>query len=297
MSLRNIGSGIGVCQGWGVRAGLPDRSRALSRGRVSDPDARPVHPGRRRRPMAGGDPRPRAIPYYREIADAISQREPDHGRAPLLRPDRRSAHDHPLHAGAARPRRRRRGDSVHQRRSELVPGSRRAALTRSRTAAASAAIWRTISPAGRACTSSWACPAHRLNASASPCAARGGAQRARDVVDLRVGDRRDARCSAMNRLTIPRAGRPVNARVTRVGRRSASTARCASAVPASGASISAVPTWAALAPAHSTAASAAPSAIPPVATSGSGVARATTRSSASSPIPPSSEPSSTNPPR
>ena len=73
----------------------------------------------------------------------------------------------------------------------------------------------------------------------------------------------------MNLLTIPRASRPENARVRRVGIGSVRISRWAWAVSASGVSISAVPIWAAAAPAHSTAATAAPVAIPPLAISGS----------------------------
>jgi hypothetical protein len=49
----------------------------------------------------------------------------------------------------------------------------------------------------------------------------------------------------MNRLTIPRARRPVKARVSAVGASAANAARCTSLVPASGVSIRAEPTCAA----------------------------------------------------
>ena len=134
--------------GWGVRAGLLRTRRPLSRGRVPA-QTRDLYIPAGDVGLWQGAIRDRTIRSPRDRARDLPARA-DHGRAPLLRPDRRSAHDHPIHAGAARPRRRRRGDSVDQRRSALVPGSRRAALTRSRTAAAPAAISRTISPAGRA---------------------------------------------------------------------------------------------------------------------------------------------------
>ena len=72
----------------------------------------------------------------------------------------------------------------------------------------------------------------------------------------------------MKRLRMPRASRPLNARVSAVGASDASASRCACDVPASGARMNAVPTWAARAPSASTAWTAAAVAIPPVATSG-----------------------------
>src|SRR5438270_513086 len=58
----------------------------------------------------------------------------------------------------------------------------------------------------------------------------------------------------MNRLTIPRAGLPVNARVTAVGAWLAIAFRWTADVPASGHRRNAVPIWPALAPAASDAA-------------------------------------------
>ena len=61
ISLRNVGSGIGVCQGWVVRAGLstfPCRAGARAAGGLPRPDARPLHPGRRHRHVAGGASQP-----------------------------------------------------------------------------------------------------------------------------------------------------------------------------------------------------------------------------------------------
>ena len=94
--------------------------------------------------------RDRDDPGHREIADAISQREPM--TVELMYSDQ---------VGAQRtitrytlvplsPDSEDEANRFHQHRPELVSGSRRAALTRARTAAASAAISRTISPAGRA---------------------------------------------------------------------------------------------------------------------------------------------------
>ena len=57
----------------------------------------------------------------------------------------------------------------------------------------------------------------------------------------------------MKRLRMPRASRPLNARVSAVGVSVASASRCACDVPASGARMNAVPTWAARAPSASTA--------------------------------------------
>ena len=82
---------------------------------------------------------------------------------------------------------------------------------------------------------------------------------------------------------MPRAWRPVKARVRRVGVRPASAARCAGAVPASGQRMKAVPICAACAPAHRTAATAPPEAIAPEATSGRSVCAPTSCSSASRP--------------
>ncbi len=111
MSLRNVGAGIGVCQGWGVCAGLTRTNL---------------------------DHFPEA-----EFRTWIAQgrADPALGKKPGICPS-----FFPRRHGSGRKR----------------------ALTPARTARACAAISRTISPAGRACTSSWACPAHRLNASASP---------------------------------------------------------------------------------------------------------------------------------
>src|SRR3954469_23259705 len=87
----------------------------------------------------------------------------------------------------------------------------------------------------------------------------------------------------MKRLTMPRARRPVNARVSAVGALVPSRSRCAGFVPASGASMKAVPACAAAAPAARAAATACASMRPPVAISGSLVTAAARRSSVRSP--------------
>jgi len=76
MSLRNVGSGIGVCQGWGVRAGL-------TRNTVDHLPEDELRAQTRDLYIPAGDTglwqgaiRDRDDPSYREIADAISQREP-----------------------------------------------------------------------------------------------------------------------------------------------------------------------------------------------------------------------------
>ena len=86
-----------------------------------------------------------------------------------------------------------------------------------------ASTCRTTSAAGSSGASSWACPAQRLISSASPrsrAAARTGAVRWWSS-GYAAGA---SSCSARKRFTIPRAGLPVNARVSRVspGRASAS---------------------------------------------------------------------------
>ena len=78
----------------------------------------------------------------------------------------------------------------------------------------------------------------------------------------------------MKSLTIPRARRPLNARVMAVVPGRVSAWRCGALVPASGQRMNAVPICAATAPAASDAAMPGPSAIPPEATSGSSVTAA-----------------------
>ena len=90
----------------------------------------------------------------------------------------------------------------------------------------------------------------------------------------------------MKRFSIPRAVRPVNARVRAVGPRSRSASLCAGEVAASGVSMNAVPSWAAAAPAASTAATPWPVAMPPVATSGRSLTARTSWRSASRPTSP-----------
>ena len=80
--------------------------------------------------------RERSDPDHDEVAARDLPARADHGRAPLLRPGRRAAHDHPVHAGADSPRRRRRGEPVRsapagtgiwiaQGRADPIEGSRR----------------------------------------------------------------------------------------------------------------------------------------------------------------------------
>lgn len=87
----------------------------------------------------------------------------------------------------------------------------------------------------------------------------------------------------MNLFSMPRAARPVNARVNPVRRDPASAARCTADVPASGQRRNAVPNWAAMAPADSTAARPAPVEIPPAATRGRSTCSVRSASNASSP--------------
>jgi hypothetical protein len=76
MSLRNVGAGIGVCQGWGVRVGL-------TRSRVDHFAADEFRIQTRDLYIPAGDIglwqgaiRDRDDPGYREVADAASRREP-----------------------------------------------------------------------------------------------------------------------------------------------------------------------------------------------------------------------------
>ena len=100
---------------------------------------------------------------------------------------------------------------------------------------------------------------------------------------------------------MPRAVRPLNARVRLVGFSSPgcaapwSAARCTAAVPASGQSRNAVPSAAARAPRHSAAAMPAPVAMPPAATTGTVTAAVTSCSSAIVPV--AATGSSVRPPR
>ena len=76
MSLRNIGAGIGVCQGWGVRAGL-------LRSTVDHFPEDEFRPQTRDLYIPAGDVglwqgaiRERSDPAHHEVARAISQQEP-----------------------------------------------------------------------------------------------------------------------------------------------------------------------------------------------------------------------------
>ncbi len=76
MSLRNIGSGIGVCQGWGVRAGLTRTTVEHFPEDEFRTQTRDLYIPAGDVGLWQGAIRDRDDPYYREIADAISQREP-----------------------------------------------------------------------------------------------------------------------------------------------------------------------------------------------------------------------------
>ena len=76
MSLRNVGAGIGVCQGWGVRAGL-------LRNNVDHFPEDELRPQSRDLYIPAGDVglwqgaiRDRSDPAHDEVARAISQQEP-----------------------------------------------------------------------------------------------------------------------------------------------------------------------------------------------------------------------------
>ena len=154
----------------------------------------------------------------------------------------------------------------------------------------------TSSPAGSSAASGYAWPAQRLIDSASPAAARGGAQRRGQVVDVRVGAGAAASCSRMKSLTMPRARRPLKARVSAVAREPASASRCGLAGRGLGAAHERRPDLGgARRPRPARRRSPAPSAIPPAATSGSPLARATRRSSGSSAISPRPSASSKEP--
>ena len=123
MSLRNVGAGIGVLQGWVIRAGLqtgqvPHAAEKDFRRQI----ARPVHPRRRHRPVAGRAARPHRRRPHPDRGGGRPAPD-DHDRPALLRSGRRPAHDQPLHAG---PRRRRRLAGLG--RAALVPRSGRASV-------------------------------------------------------------------------------------------------------------------------------------------------------------------------
>ena len=59
IALRNAGNGIAVLHGWHFYPGLAPRRGACAAGGVRAAEPGPVHPGRRRRVLAGGVPRHR----------------------------------------------------------------------------------------------------------------------------------------------------------------------------------------------------------------------------------------------
>jgi hypothetical protein len=76
MSLRNVGAGIGVCQGWGVRAGLTRMTIEHFAEDEFRTQTRDLYIPAGDIGLWQGALRDRDDPYYREVADAISRREP-----------------------------------------------------------------------------------------------------------------------------------------------------------------------------------------------------------------------------
>ena len=76
MSLRNVGAGIGVCQGWGVRAGLQRMTADHFAEDEFRAQTRDLYVPAGDIGLWQGALRDRDDPYYREVADAISRREP-----------------------------------------------------------------------------------------------------------------------------------------------------------------------------------------------------------------------------
>ena len=95
------------------------------------------------------------------------------------------------------------------------------------------------------------------------------AQRRGEMVDLGIGGGASAACSRCQRLAIPRAVRPLNARVSTVGASVAVAARCAATSPPRRAQVTRSRSARRSRPATSTAADRAPVMIEPAATSGS----------------------------
>jgi hypothetical protein len=76
MSLRNFGSGIGVCQGWGVRSGLQRRTVEHVPEDELRPQSRDLYVAPGDLGVWQGAIRERSDPGHDEIARAISQNEP-----------------------------------------------------------------------------------------------------------------------------------------------------------------------------------------------------------------------------
>jgi hypothetical protein len=76
VSLRNFGAGIGVCQGWGVRAGLQRRTVEHVAEDELRAQSRDLYIPAGDVGLWQGAIRERSDPGYEEVAHAISQREP-----------------------------------------------------------------------------------------------------------------------------------------------------------------------------------------------------------------------------
>jgi hypothetical protein len=76
MSLRNVGSGIGVCQGWGARAGLTRTTVDHFAEDEFRSQTRDLYIPAGDVGLWQGAIRDRDDPYHHEIADAIARREP-----------------------------------------------------------------------------------------------------------------------------------------------------------------------------------------------------------------------------
>src|SRR6185437_6306372 len=146
-------------------------------------------------------------------------------------------------------------------------------VRRGRACQQAAASARSTSAAWPAAACLYPVPAHRCTASGWPAAA--AALRIGLVRWCRAGypDGAIASYSSMNRLRMPRAGRPLNDRVSTVSfrERSAMAAWCAAEAPLSAVRSKAVPTMTACAPALMTSATCAGVASPPAAMTGSEV--------------------------
>ena len=76
MSVRNVGAGIAVLQGWAARPGLVRANvEPAARGGRAPPHPRPLRPGGRHRHLAGRPARPRAR-QHGALREAIEQRQP-----------------------------------------------------------------------------------------------------------------------------------------------------------------------------------------------------------------------------
>lgn len=76
MSLRNVGAGIGVCQGWGIRAGLQPASIEHFPESEYRPQTRDLYVPAGDVGVWQGALRDRSDPHYDEVARAVERREP-----------------------------------------------------------------------------------------------------------------------------------------------------------------------------------------------------------------------------